>query len=79
MYQVILDYEETSEEENRARIAELFPEFNTVPGVFYVVDGEDGSYLDTYHLGVGETALTIGFRKMKSKQSKQKIYEGNYD
>lgn len=57
MYQVILDYEETSEEENRARIAELFPEFNTVPGVFYVVDGEDGSYLDTYHLGVGETAF----------------------
>ena len=57
MYQVILDYEETSEEENRARIAELFPEFSTVPGVFYVVDGEDGSYLDTYHLGVGEAAF----------------------
>lgn len=57
MYQVILDYEETSEEENRARIAELFPEFNTVPGVFYVVNGEDGSYLDTYHLGVGEAAF----------------------
>lgn len=57
MYQVILDYEETSEEENRARIAELFPEFNTVPGVFYVVNGEDGSYLDTYHLGVSETAF----------------------
>lgn len=57
MYQVILDYEEKSEEENRARIAELFPEFNTVPGVFYVVNGEDGSYLDTYHLGVGEAAF----------------------
>lgn len=53
MYQVILDYEETPEEENRAKIAEYFTEFNTVPGVFWVVDGENGSYLDTYHLGVG--------------------------
>lgn len=54
MYQVILDYEEESEEENRKLIAEIFPEFNTVPGVFYVENGKDGSYLDTYHLGVGK-------------------------
>lgn len=53
MYQVILDYEEEPEEENRAKIATYFSEFNTVPGVFYVVEGENGSYLDTYHLGVG--------------------------
>lgn len=53
MYQVILDYEETSEAENREIIVSYFPEFNTVPGVFYVTDGENYSYLDTYHLGVG--------------------------
>lgn len=53
MYQVILDYEEEPEEENRAKIATYFSEFSTVPGVFYVVEGENASYLDTYHLGVG--------------------------
>ncbi|MBR6769965.1 MAG: thioredoxin family protein [Lachnospiraceae bacterium] len=54
MYQVILDYEETGEEENRAIVSSYFEEFNTVPGVFYVEDGKNSSYLDTYHLGVGE-------------------------
>ena len=54
MYQVILDYEDKPEEENRAYIAELFKEFQTVPGVFLVLDGENGNYLDTYNLGVGE-------------------------
>lgn len=53
MYQVILDYEDKPEEENRAYIAELFKEFKTVPGVFLVLDGENGNYLDTYNLGVG--------------------------
>lgn len=53
MYQVILDYEEKPEEENRRIIKEYFSEFNTVPGVFYVINGENGSYLDTYNLGVG--------------------------
>ena len=53
MYQVILDYEEEPEEENRKLIKEYFSEFNTVPGVFYVENGENASYLDTYNLGVG--------------------------
>lgn len=53
MYQVILDYEEKPEEENRKIIKEYFSEFNTVPGVFYVINGENGSYHDTYNLGVG--------------------------
>lgn len=53
MYQVILDYEDTPESENREKIVTYFSEFNTVPGVFYVVEGENYSYLDTYHLGVG--------------------------
>lgn len=56
MYQVILDYEETTEEENREKIASYFPEFHTIPGVFYVM-GEEHEYLDTYHLGVGEDAF----------------------
>lgn len=53
MYQVILDYEETPEAENREKIAEYFTEFSTVPGVFFIVDKENYIYLDTYHLGVG--------------------------
>ena len=40
-------------EENRKIIKEYFSEFNTVPGVFYVINGENGSYHDTYNLGVG--------------------------
>lgn len=53
MYQVILDYEELPEEENRKIIKEMFSEFNTVPGTFYVENGENASYLDMYNLGVG--------------------------
>lgn len=57
MYQVILDYEDKPEEENRKLIKEIFQEFNTVPGVFYVEDGENASYHDTYNLGVGMEAF----------------------
>ena len=52
MYQVILDYEELPEEENRRIIKDYFREFNTVPGTFYVENGENASYLDMYNLGV---------------------------
>ena len=52
MYQVILDYEELPEEENRRIIKEYFTQFNTVPGTFYVENGENVSYLDMYNLGV---------------------------
>lgn len=52
MYQVILDYEELPEEENRRIIKDYFQEFNTVPGTFYVENGENASYLDMYQLGV---------------------------
>ena len=52
MYQVILDYEERPEEENRRLVTQRFEEFNTVPGVFYVQDGVNASYLDFYNLGI---------------------------
>ena len=52
MYQVILDYEETPEEENRALVKEIFEEFSTVPAVFYVENGQNASYLDFYNLGI---------------------------
>ena len=52
MYQVILDYEELPEQENRQIIKEYFNEFSTVPGTFYVENGENASYLDMYNLGV---------------------------
>lgn len=52
LYQVILDYETTTEDENLAQIHPYFPEFYTTPGIFYVVNGEKVSYLDTYHSGI---------------------------
>lgn len=67
MYQVILDYEDKPEEENRAYIAELFEEFKTVPGVFLVLEGENGSYLDTYNLGVGEEVFHEWVEQWKEK------------
>lgn len=67
MYQVILDYEEKPEEENRAYIAQLFEEFKTVPGVFLVHDGENGNYLDTYNLGVGEEVFHTWVEEWKDR------------
>ena len=63
MYQVILDYEETGEEENRAIVSSYFEEFQTVPGVFYVENGKKSSYLDTYNLGVGEDVFARWIRE----------------
>lgn len=63
MYQVILDYEEATEAENRQKITSYFSEFNTVPGVFYVKDSEEYSYLDTYHLGVGREPFDAWVRE----------------
>ena len=57
MYQVILDYEDLPEEENRRIIKEYFNEFSTVPGTFYVENGENASYLDMYNLGVSREVL----------------------
>lgn len=55
LYQVILDLEDATEQENLAKIHKYFKEFNTTPGIFYVKKGVNKSYLDTYHLGVEES------------------------
>lgn len=57
LYQVVLDEEITSEEENLAIILKYFPEFYSTPGIFYVEDGEEKNYLDVYHLGISEEVI----------------------
>lgn len=58
MYQVILDYEETGEEANRELVHSYFEEFATVPGVFYVENGKNSSYMDAYHLGISKEVFS---------------------
>lgn len=58
MYQVILDYEETGEEANRELVHSYFEEFATVPGVFYVENGKNSSYMDAYNLGISEEVFS---------------------
>ena len=57
MYQVMLDDEPTSAEENRVLINKYFPEFSTTPGIFYVENGKEKDYLDVYHLGMSEELI----------------------
>lgn len=57
IYQVILDNENRTEEENLQIIHKYFDEFYTTPGVFYVKEGKNTSYLDTYTLGIEESVL----------------------
>lgn len=57
LYQVILDNEATSEEENLAIILNYFPEFYSTPGIFYVEDGKEKDYLDLYNLGISEEVI----------------------
>lgn len=40
MYNVILDYEETSAQENLQTIHKYFADFSTTPGIYYVKDGK---------------------------------------
>lgn len=57
LYQVILDLEDATEQENLEKIHKYFKEFYTTPGIFYVKKGTNKSYLDTYHLGVEESVF----------------------
>lgn len=54
MYQVILDKENATENENLQIIHKYFKEFFSTPGIFYAKDGQNASYLDTYNLGMDE-------------------------
>ena len=45
MYNVVLDYEETSAQENLQIIHQYFSDFNNTPGIYYVKDGKKKSHL----------------------------------
>jgi len=57
MYEVILDNENRSEQDNLVIIHMYFPEFNTIPGVFSVKDGKEESYLDFNLIGINEEVI----------------------
>lgn len=57
MYEVILDNENRSEQENLAIIKKYFPEFSTTPGVFYVNNGKEKNYLDFSLTGMDEEVI----------------------
>ena len=57
MYEVNLRGESKIDNDNKMIVQTYFPEFNTVPGVFSVKDGEEESYLNLYQLGISEAVL----------------------
>lgn len=59
LYQVVLDEEEASTDENAALVQRYFKEFHTTPGIFYVANGRNVSYYDLYQFGMDETLFDI--------------------
>lgn len=57
MYEVILDKENRSEQENLAIIKKYFSEFSTTPGIFYVKEGKEKNYLDFSLTGMDEEVI----------------------
>lgn len=57
MYEVILDNENRSEQENLTIIKKYFPEFSTTPGVFYVEKGKEKNYLNLSSTGMNEEVI----------------------
>lgn len=57
MYEVNLSGESKIDNDNKMIVQTYFPEFNTVPGVFSVKDGEEESYLNLYQLGISREVL----------------------
>lgn len=45
-YEVLLDLEETSTEQNRDTVLRYFKSFNNTPGIYYVIDGKQVSVLE---------------------------------
>ena len=65
MYEVILDKEDRSEQENLAIIKKYFPEFTTTPGVFYAEKGKEKNYLNFSISGMNETVIDEWVQKYK--------------
>lgn len=57
IYEVNLSGESEIDNDNKMIVQTYFPEFNTVPGVFSVKDGEEESYLNLYQLGISREVL----------------------
>ena len=70
IYQVVLDLENATEEENLEKIHKHFEEFYTTPGVFYVKKGKNKSYLDTYTLGIEEDVIDQWIRENQIDKKK---------
>lgn len=70
IYQVVLDLENATEEENLEKIDKHFEEFYTTPGVFYVKKGKNKSYLDTYTLGIEEDVIDQWIRENQIDKKK---------
>lgn len=70
VYEVNLTAEDRSENDNRMIIQTYFPEFNTVPGVFSVKDGEEESYLNLYQLGISEEILDSWVQEYRLDEKK---------
>ena len=63
IYQVVLDNEDRTEQENLEIIHKYFEEFYSTPGVFYVKKGAKKSYLNTYTLGITESVIDEWIRE----------------
>ncbi len=59
MYEVVLDQEEATIEQNSKIIHKYFQEFSTTPGIFYVENGKNKSYFDTYKYGIDKNIFDI--------------------
>lgn len=59
MYEVVLDQEKETTEQNSTKIHKYFKEFNTTPGIFYVENGKNKSYFDTYKYGLDKEIFDI--------------------
>lgn len=57
MYEVILDNENRTEQENLKIIHKYFPEFSTTPGVFFVKKGKEKNYLNLSLSGMNEEVI----------------------
>lgn len=55
IYEVVLDEETTSANENRKRINQTFPTFDSTPGIFYVEAGKEKDNLKNRNDGINET------------------------
>ena len=70
MYEVVLDMEDRSEQENLDIILPHFPQFYSTPGVFFVKDGKNEEYLDFASLGMNEEVIDEWVQKHQLDRKK---------